>query len=382
MKVLVVTGSRADFGLWDPVLREFGRRAVPDLEVALLVTGMHLDERFGLTAAEVRSSGHTVVAEIPFSPGDAPGDDSRAAMARAFGVAVSSMTPAIEAARPDWLLLLGDRGEQLAAGLVAHHLGIAVAHLHGGERTLGAVDDAFRDMISRIAHLHFVADRSAADRLRALGEREWRIHVTGAPGLDDLAAAAAMDPGTVRNRLSLGDQPYALVILHPETVGDQDPIEALDAILGALADVGLPAVAILPNNDAGGRSIRDGLVAREHQLRAVVASLPRHEYAALLAGATVLVGNSSSGIIEAPLLRVPAVNVGERQRGRLRGDNVLDVPVDRAAIREAIEKARQPAYRAALAGISPYGAGDAAPRIVDALLAHPVEERLLVKEVA
>jgi UDP-hydrolysing UDP-N-acetyl-D-glucosamine 2-epimerase len=382
MRLLVVTGSRADFGLWRPVLDELDRRAVPDLEVGLLVTGMHLDERFGFTASEVRSSGHAVMAEIPFTPGGGPGDDTRTAMAAALGVAISAMAPTIDESEADWILLLGDRGEQLAAGLVALHLGIAVAHLHGGERTLGAIDDAFRDMITRIAHLHLVADRSAAERLLSLGEARWRIHVTGAPGLDDLAAAAATDPDELRRRLNVGSQPYALVIQHPETVGDDDPVAALDAILGALSDAQLPAVAILPNSDAGGRSLHDALLRRGSELRAVVASLPRHEYAALLAGATVLVGNSSSGIIEAPLLRVPAVNVGERQRGRLRGDNVLDVPARREAIRDAIETARRPEYRAGLSGVSPYGSGDAAARIVDALLAQPIDERLLVKEVA
>src|SRR5687768_14250797 len=157
MKLLVVTGTRADFGLWRPVLDEIIRREVPDLEVALLVTAMHLDERFGLTATEIRASGYPIAAEVPCSPGG----DSRTEMAQALGTALTSVAPAIDAARPDWVLLLGDRGEQLAAGLAALHLGRAVAHLHGGERTLGAVDDALRDMITRLAHLHFVADRSS-----------------------------------------------------------------------------------------------------------------------------------------------------------------------------------------------------------------------------
>lgn len=381
MRMLVVTGTRADFGLWTPVLRELGRRDVSDLEVGLLVTGMHFDARFGFTADEVRSSGHQILAEVPIGSNGAQADDSRAAMARTLGVTISSMAPELDALRPDWLLLLGDRGEQLAAGLVAHHLGTAIAHLHGGERTLGAVDDAFRDMITRLAHLHLVADPMAAERIRALGEAPWRIRVTGAPGLDDLAKAAVEGRG-VLGRFGLVEEAYAVVIQHPETVGDADATEAVDAILGALADAQLPAVAILPNNDAGGGSIRDSLLARSDQLRAVVASLPRPEYAALLAGATVLVGNSSSGIIEAPLLRVPAINVGDRQRGRLRGDNVIDVPPTRSAIREAIETARAPAYRNGLSGTSPYGGGDAAVRIVDELLAQPINQQLLVKEVA
>ena len=378
MRLLVVTGSRADYGLWRPVLGEIERRGLPDLVVGLLVTGMHLDERFGLTADEVRASGRRIVAEIPTSPDG----DGRAEMAQALGVAVTAMAPVIESDGPDWLLLLGDRGEQLAAALAGLHLGVAIAHLHGGERTLGAVDDAIRDMVTRLAHLHFVADASAAARLVRLGEEPWRIHVTGAPGLDDLAGTRPDAVDAIRGRLKLGHDRYAIVVYHPETVGRAAPVADLREVLAGVAHAGLPTVAILPNTDAGGRAIRDDLLAAASNLRAVVPSLPRDEYAALLAGAAVIVGNSSSGIIEAPLLRVPAVNVGDRQKGRLRGDNVIDVPAERAAIREAIATALSDSFRGRLSGVSPYGSGRSAPRILDALLDQPTDDRLLVKEVA
>ena len=378
MKLLVVTGTRADFGLWRPVLDEIDRRAMPDLQLALLVTAMHLDERFGFTASEVRASGYRIAAEVPCSPVG----DSRTEMAQALGVALNAMAPAVEAEDPDWVLLLGDRGEQLAAGLAALHLGRAIAHLHGGERTLGAVDDALRDMITRLAHLHFVADESAAARVERLGEAPWRIHRTGSPGLDGLDAVDPDAGQAMRDRYGLGTDPYAVIIYHPETVGRTDPVEVLEGILGAVADAGLTSVAILPNSDAGGRAMRSALIDRAPELRAVIASLPREEYVALLAGASVLVGNSSSGIIEAPMLRVPAVNVGDRQRGRVRGDNVIDVPSDRESVRRATQAAATAEFRGRLSGRSPYGSGGAAPEIVDALLAQPLDARLLIKEVA
>lgn len=378
MKLLMVTGTRADYGLWRPVLGEIDRRSRPDVEAGLLVTGMHLDERFGSTVDEVRGSGRTIVAEIPSSPAG----DGRAEMAQAIGVSVTAMAPVIESAAPDWLLLLGDRGEQLAAGIVGLHLGVAIAHLHGGERTLGAVDDAIRDMVSRLAHLHFVADPSAAARLERLGEQPWRIHVTGAPGLDDLADVRPEAVDAIRERLHVQGDRYAILVYHPETVGRSDPVADLREVLAAIADAGLPTVAILPNTDAGGRAIRDALLASAPDLRAVVASLPRDEYAALLAGSSLIVGNSSSGIIEAPLLRVPAVNVGGRQEGRLRGDNVLDAIAERRAIGEAISTALSDSFRTRLSGASPYGSGGAASRIVEALLTQPIDDRLLVKEVA
>ena len=378
MKLIAVTGTRADFGLWLPVLREIGRRGRADARVELLVTGMHLDPRFGSTVREVRAAGFPIAAEVAASPEG----DGRADMAAGLGTTLASLAPVLEDAAPDWLLLLGDRGEQLAAGLAALHLGIAVAHLHGGERTLGAVDDAFRDMITRLAHIHLVADASSAERLRRLGEAPWRITVTGAPGLDDLAHVDAAAVSAVGERFGVADEPYAVVIVHPETVGRADPRGLLDAVLDAVAEAGLPAVAILPNADAGGRGIRETLLARASELRGVEASLPRDEYVALVAGASVLIGNSSSGIIEAPLLGVPAVNVGDRQRGRLRGDNVIDVAPDRVAIRDAIATATSPAFRERLSRTSPYGTGRAAPRIVDAILEQPIDDRLLVKEVA
>lgn len=378
MRALIVTGTRADFGLWKPVLAEIQRRPADVLRAQLLVTGMHLDPRFGSTIDEVRASGTEIVAEIPCTPDG----DSRTDMVVSLADVIRDMAPILRDATPDWLLLLGDRGEQLAAGLVAMHQGVAVAHVHGGERSLGAVDDTIRDMISRIAHVHCAAEPSAADRLERLGEASWRIHVTGAPGLDDLSAGDTPSRAAVRRALGVGDGPYAVVLYHPETVGVTDPVATLSAVLHAVRESDLNAVALLPNSDAGGRSIRDALMSRAHELTAVFASLPREEYMALLSGAEVLVGNSSSGLIEAPHLRLPVVNVGDRQRGRLQGDNVVNVTGDKVAIRRGISAATSPSFRSGLSGTSPYGTGHAAIRIVDALLAHPIDSRLLIKEVA
>ena len=373
---MVVTGTRAEWGLWTPVLAEMRRRA--GIELSVVVTGMHLDDRFGGTVAEIRASGYPIAAEVACTPQG----DSRTDMVVALGETVVAMAPVIERQSPDWVLLLGDRGEQLAAALIALHQGLAVAHIHGGERTLGAVDDAMRDMISRIAHLHLVADPAAASRLQELGEAPWRIHVTGAPGLDDLAELrdrAIAEPGQLDG---LPDRPFAVVIYHPETVGNVDPVSAIGEIFAAIDERGLSAVAIMPNADAGGRAVREAILAHASELDAVFPSLPREQYVGLLSRAAVLVGNSSSGLIEAPLLKLPVVNVGERQRGRLRGDNVIDVRAERDAIAAAVERALTPAFRAGLSGTSPYGSGDASRRIVDAVLSLPIDERLLVKDAA
>jgi UDP-hydrolysing UDP-N-acetyl-D-glucosamine 2-epimerase len=374
LRLLAVTGSRSDFGLWLPVLDEARRRS-PRVEASLLVTAMHLDPRFGGTVAEVLRSGHAIVAEVPCTPEG----DSREEMAAAIGRAIAGMAPVIAHERPDWLLVLGDRGEQLAAALVAVHAGVPVAHLHGGEVTRGAVDDTVRDMITRIANLHLVASEAAAGRLEAIGEEAWRIHRVGAPGLDRLLEEASQDLARLRARHGLPtEEPYLLVLQHPETVGDERGTADLEATLQAVRAAGWPALVIQPNADAGGRAMLERLRRADPPLP-VVASLPRAEFATLLAGAAALVGNSSSGIIEAPLLRVPAVNVGRRQEGRTRGDNVIDVPAEASAIARAIHDATQPSFRAGLSGSSPYGSGGAAPRILDLLEATPRDERLLAK---
>ena len=376
MRILLVTGTRADFGLWLPIIREAERRA--DFEVSLLVTAMHLDPRFGETVREVRATSTRIAAEVPCTPAG----DSLAEMAGALGDAVRGMTPVLADERPDWLVLLGDRGEQAAAALVALHLGTPTAHLHGGEVTAGAVDDTLRDIVSRVAHLHLVATADAADRLEAMGEASWRIHRVGAPGLDALRNEARGDLATLRQRFELGDGPYLLLIQHPETAGTRDAAADLAATIEACRRMELPVLALFPNADAGGRGMVAALeAARDAGALRLVASLPRKDFATLLAGAAALVGNSSSGLIEAPLLRTPTVNIGERQAGRTRGDNVLDVAPDADAIEASLRVATDPGFRTGLSGMSPYGDGQSAPRILDLLAMTPRDERLLRKRV-
>jgi UDP-hydrolysing UDP-N-acetyl-D-glucosamine 2-epimerase len=291
------------------------------------------------------------------------------------------MSPIVAAEVPDWLLVLGDRGEQLAAALAALHAGVPIAHLHGGEITRGAVDDALRDLVTRLAHLHLPATEAAAGRLERVGEETWRIHRVGAPGLDRLHDEASGDLASLRAALGLPtDGPYLLVVQHPTTVGEERGVADLEETLAAVAGSGLPAIAVFPNADAGGRAMIDRL-GRAGGLR-TVPSLPRGDFATLLAGAAALVGNSSSGLIEAPLLRVPAVNVGARQAGRTRGDNVVDVPAAAAAIRAALDRVIDPAFRRGLSGASPYGDGSAAPRILDLLAEMRGHPRLMAKQTA
>lgn len=357
--LLVVTGTRADFGLWQPVLEEATRVG---MHVRLLATAMHLDPRFGATIDEVRASGYPIAAEVRCT---AEGD-TRADMARSLAVALEGMTPVIERDDPDWLLVLGDRGEQLAAALAALHLGTRVAHLHGGEQTLGAIDNVLRDLISRIAELHCVATDDAYRRLVSMGIDSGAIEVTGAPGLDVIRTRDTRRDAAVLASYGVTGEPYVIVAQHPETVGRADAVAQLTATLAAVSEVDVRALAVFPNADAGGRAM-GALLEGQADRVAIHRSIPRDDFLALLAGASAIVGNSSSGIIEAPLLALPAVNVGTRQEGRTRGDNVIDTSVDTPAIVKALRLAIDPAFRAGLSGRSPYGDGRSAPQIVAAI---------------
>jgi UDP-hydrolysing UDP-N-acetyl-D-glucosamine 2-epimerase len=371
--VVFVTGTRADFGLWVPVLR--AAAAHPDLEPSLLATAMHLDSRFGSTIEEVRSLGVPVLAEVACTPEG----DSAADMAGSLGRGIEGMAAVLDSAAPDWLMVLGDRGEQLAAAIAGIHLGIAIGHVAGGDRTLGAVDDAMRDMITRAAALHFVAEEGARQRLLHLGEEDARIRVVGSPGLDDLRMLAENgDPAAARAAVGLPPAAsYLLIAMHPETRGGRDPAQDMDAVLSATAATGLERVAVYPNADAGGRAMIARL-EREPGMR-LARSLPRPQFAVLLAGAAAMVGNSSAGLIEAPLLRVPAVNVAQRQAGRLRGDNVIDVEPDAGGIEAGLRRALRPEFRDRLSGRSPYGDGHAAEQIAGMLAAEPITPGLIHK---
>jgi GDP/UDP-N,N'-diacetylbacillosamine 2-epimerase (hydrolysing) len=355
--VLVVTGTRADFGLWRPVLSEAARAG---LEARLLVTAMHLDAAFGFTVELVRSHGTPIAAEVPCTPDD----DSRAAMGVALARAIEGCIAAIREDAPTYVLTLGDRGEQLGAGLAAFHVGVPVGHVHGGERTLGAIDDAYRDMLSLIASVHFVANEEARRRLLELGVADPAIEVTGGPGLDDLVARDLAHDSSVLRKYGVEPEKYFLLIQHPETAHEMDHRRRVMQTIEAVGGTGLPTIAILPNSDAGGRAMADELRQSEVEFLGLFTSIPRDEFVVLLAHAAALVGNSSSGIIEAPLLGVPAVNIGDRQSGRTRGDNVIDVQPSTNAIAAAIRQAVAPGFRQRLGRRSPYGDGHAAGRLI------------------
>ena len=369
-KIIYLSGTRADFGLMRSALQLLTH--VADISVA--VTGMHLDAGFGGTIDEIKASGLRICGEVLVDVTTR----THVSMAASVGACLQGLTVVLEREKPDILLLLGDRGEMLAGAIAALHLGIFCVHLHGGERS-GTVDEPVRHAISKLASYHFVATLESCDRLVRMGELAERIQVTGAPGLDGIvqdAATLSLEDCTAALGLTQG-QPFLLVLFHPVVQQAGDAYDQTRALLTALQKTALPVVWLEPNADAGSREILralDEVALPEGSKR--LKHLQRPTFCAALQHASVLVGNSSAGIIEAATFGTPVVNVGDRQRLRQRNDNVRDVTTEAGPIESAIRYALQHGKWQAT---NKYGDGTAGSRIVKALLELPLDRSVLEK---
>jgi len=369
-RILYISGTRADFGLMASTLQQIA--AAPELELSLLVTGMHLDPRYGETVHEIEQSGLIISARVPVALDASSG----ATMARAIGMELCGMVDAMEHERPDMVLLLGDRGEMLAGAIAALHLNIPVIHLHGGERS-GTVDEPVRHAISKLAHYHFTATEEARERLIRMGEKSEHIFVTGAPGLDGIVANNRPQRAELFRSLGFDAQrPLALVVFHPVVQQAAEGMQQTQALMRALLeDCGYQALVLLPNADAGGEAIRAVMQGYIGEGCRTLVHLPREEYLSWLGAADLMVGNSSSGIIEAASLGTAVVNVGDRQNCRERSKNVVDVSPHRAAIVTGIERAEK--MRGPYNNV--YGDGHSGVRIVELLASLELDKTLLMK---
>ena len=370
-RVAYVTGTRADYGLFSEPLKRI--REHNELDLQLIVTGMHLDPKFGDTVKDIEADGMPIAARVE----NLTGGDTGADQARSVGRAIEGITNALEDIKPDVLIVLGDRGEMLAGAIAAAHLNIPVAHVHGGEVS-GTVDELVRHAITKLSHVHLAATEDAAERLRRMGEEPARIHVVGAPGLDYLSR---FDPVPIPVK-----KPFVIFTQHPVTLEMDQAAQQMETSLEALEAAKVDVVATYPNADAGGRAMIAVLDrwSKDHGWLHVAPSLGQRKFASALKEASAIVGNSSSGIIEAPFFGLPVVNVGTRQEGRLRADNVIDVAYDREAIRAAIVCALTDEAFIARARHTknPYGDGHAGERIVEILARLELGPKLLNKRVA
>lgn len=373
----IVTVARSDYGIYLPILRKI--QADPELNLHLLVSGMHLSPEFGLTVQAIESDGFPIGERVEMLLSS----DSPEGIAKSIGMGTIGFAQAFGRFRPDVLVVLGDRFEMYAAAVAALPFKIPVAHIHGGEITLGAIDDALRHSMTKLSHLHFASTQEYARRLRQMGEEPWRITVSGAPGLDNIPAIRLLSPEELESRYGLHLQPPPLLVtFHPVTQESERADWQLGELLAVLDELEMPVVFTMPNADTGSRLMMQRIETfiRARSWAQKVDNLGSQGYFSLMAIAMVMVGNSSSGIIEAPSFGLPVVNIGTRQTGRVKAANVIDVGYERTEILKGVLQALRPEFRAGLRRLSnPYGLGQASEIIVAKLKGVPLDDRLLVK---
>jgi UDP-hydrolysing UDP-N-acetyl-D-glucosamine 2-epimerase len=375
-KIAVLTTSRADYSHLYWPLRDLA--AHPEVDLRIVVLGSHLSPEFGWTVREIEKDGFRIDARIECLLSS----DTDVGMAKTIGVATLSLADTLGQMRPDLLLLVADRYELLAPASVALALRIPIAHIEGGEISAGAIDDAVRNAITKMSHIHFTGTESARLRVIAMGEEEWRVHRSGAPSLDHLRRQTLFTREQLESRLQLDlGQPTTLLAYHPVTLL-RDTTEEADALFAALESLPEQILFCYPNVDAGSRALieRTRSFLSGGKAGRLFVNLDSLTYWSLLRQVDLLLGNSSSGIMETPSFALPTVNVGLRQEGRERARNVLDASADGPSILEKVRIARSEEFRRSLAGMgNPYGDGHASDRIVQVLTTVPLSPELLIK---
>lgn len=371
-KICVVTGTRAEFGLMCWLMQDL--QSAPGIELQVLATGMHLSPEFGLTYREIEQAGFAIDARVEMLLSA----DSATAVTKSMGLGLIGYADAYARLAPDMIVVLGDRFEIFAAVSAALIAGIPVAHLHGGELTEGAFDDAIRHSITKMSHLHFVAAEDYRRRVIQLGEQPERVFLVGGLGIDAIKRIELLDRSALEDSLDfkLGLH-NLLVTFHPVTLEGQSSAQQMAELLAALGELDdTHLIFTMPNADTGGRELA-GMVndfVASHPNARVYSSLGQLRYLSCLRQIDGVVGNSSSGLAEAPSMGIGTVNVGDRQKGRLLASSVINCPPEKQAIFEAIQGLYAPDFRRGLAEtVNPYGNGGASRQIVQVLSDYPLE---------
>lgn len=376
----VVTVGRSDYGIYRSLLQALS--ADPELELRLYVTGMHLAPEFGATVKMIEADGYPIAERIE----TLLSSDSPEGVGKAMGLGLLGFSQAFARSRPDILVVLGDRFDMYPAALAALPFGIPVAHVHGGEVSFGAIDDSLRHSITKLSHLHFVSTETYARRVEQLGEEPWRVTVSGAPALDDLEKQPRLSAPEIEQRFGVSLQtPPLLVTFHPVTLEYEHTEEQVAELLAAIEESALPVIFTAPNADTAGRIVRAAVEAyvEKHDNAWLVENFGQKAYFSVLPLVAAMVGNSSSGIIEAASFHLPVVNIGNRQAGRVRGANVVDAAHTRADILAAIRRVVAPEFREAIRTVlNPYRPlkGTAASMIAERLKTVALDDRLLCKK--
>jgi UDP-hydrolysing UDP-N-acetyl-D-glucosamine 2-epimerase len=374
-RIAIITGSRGEYGYIRPIIKLI--EDDPDLDYELIVTNMHLLPDFGSSYREIEKDDIKISQKIPMTLAGY----TNTTMAKSLAVFMLSITDTFERIKPDVILLAGDRGEQLMSAIVGAHMNIPVAHIQAGELS-GNVDGMSRHAITKFAHLHFASNIDAAERLLKMGEEKFRVKNVGAPQLDEFKQGLFTPPDNIYNKFHLSpEEPLILLVQHPVTEESLNSGMQMEKTLEAIGNLKLQTLLVYPNNDAGSVMIQKKIEEYRKPFIHVERNLKREDYAGLMNVADVIVGNSSSALLEAPSFELPAVNIGRRQAGRYQGINVINVDHDTEQIESAINNALSEEFKQKIKGMkNPYGDGNASGKIVDILKSVDINQRLLNKK--
>jgi len=379
--ILGVTGIRSDYDLMSSVFRAIDDHQ--DLEIQLVVTGAHLSDSYGFTVDQIRSDGYLVADEVE----SLLNGDLAPTRVKGLAIQLQGIVQTVARLCPDILLVLGDREESITTALVGAYMNIPIAHVGGGDRAIGNVDDQVRHAVTKLAHIHFATNPESAKRILRLGEQSFRVFDVGNPGLDRLLQTPSIDADELSSRLGFiikDDEPFIMLIQHVISTEIEQAYEQMKITLEAVRELGIKTVLSYPNSDAGGQQMIRAI--REYDSFPFIyaaKNIPRLEFVNLMRRASCLLGNSSAGLLEAPLLKLPVINVGNRQEGRLHAENVEFVRHDKREIVAALQRAVfDEHYRAKVRLCSnPYGDGHSSIRIADLLASIPLNEELLIKDI-
>lgn len=380
-KILGITGIRSEYDIMSSVFRAIVNH--PALELEVVITGAHLADAFGYTAQDIRSDGFVVADEIE----SLINGDQASSRVKGLAIQLQGLIQTIVRVMPDFLIVLGDREEAMNTALAGAYMNIPVAHVAGGDRVVGNVDDQVRHAVTKLAHLHFVTNQESLERVIRLGEQPFRVFNTGNPGLDRLLEVPVLSDKVLSEKLGFSieeDEPLILLIQHVISSEIDQAYEQMKQTLEAVKLLGIKTVLSYPNSDAGGQQIIRAIHEYEYLPHLYTAkNIPRLEFVNLMRRASCMLGNSSAGILEAPLLKLPVINVGNRQKGRLHAENMQFVPHDVDAIQSAVRRAVfDLEYRKYVEQCkNPYGDGKSSGRIAEVFATIPINENLLIKDI-
>lgn len=375
-KIMILTGSRGEWGYIRPLMKLAETR--DDVHIVLVVMNMHLLSTFGDSYKEIENDGFKIDYKINMSLDGY----NHVTHAKSLGICLMGLPDIIDVEKPDWILLAGDRGEQLMGAIAASYTYTPVAHIQAGEVS-GNIDGMARHAIGKLVHMHFAANKDAAERLKKLGEETFRIFNVGAPQIDEMVQAQFTSVQNLQDKFELNlSNGYVLAVMHPVTEEASKAGEQATIFVKCLNKIKMPKVVILPNNDAGSTLVKDAILSNKKGQYHIYSNLKREDYLGFLKNSGCIIGNSSSGLLEAPTFKIPSVNIGRRQDMRFRGINVIDVPFDETKIDEAIKKALSSKFKEYLKDncVNPYGDGHSSERILDLLVNTKIDDKWIVKK--